>query len=100
MLSVLFAQLAAVTQEERGGGFTGPAHSSCQSTDHNGIHISNWTHKFQNKTGLDAKANSELYKSKQVCSAHASSTFYNLMNQIIFYGHHRQGQAITILPPR
>ncbi len=23
------------------------------------IHISNWTHKFQNKTGLNAKANSE-----------------------------------------
>ena len=33
------------------------------------IHISNWTHKFQNKTGLDAKANSELYKSNQVNSA-------------------------------
>ncbi len=32
------------------------------------IHISNWTHKFQNKTGLDGKANSELYKSNQVCS--------------------------------
>jgi hypothetical protein len=32
------------------------------------IHISDWTHKFQNKTGLDAKANSELYKSKPVCS--------------------------------
>jgi hypothetical protein len=32
------------------------------------IHISNQTHKFQNKTGLDAKANSELYKSKQVNS--------------------------------
>jgi hypothetical protein len=30
------------------------------------IHISDWTHKFQNKTGLDAKANSELYKSNQV----------------------------------
>jgi hypothetical protein len=30
------------------------------------IHISNWTHKFQNKTGLDAKANSELYKSNRV----------------------------------
>jgi hypothetical protein len=28
-----------------------------------------WTHKFQNKTGLDAKANSELYKSNQVNSA-------------------------------
>jgi hypothetical protein len=34
------------------------------------IHISNWTHKFQKKTGLDAKANSELYKSNRVCSAH------------------------------
>ncbi len=32
------------------------------------IHNSNWTHKFQNKTGLDAKANSELYKSNQVNS--------------------------------
>ena len=32
------------------------------------IHISNWTHKFQNRTGLDAKANSELYKSNRVCS--------------------------------
>ncbi len=34
------------------------------------IHISNWTHKFQNKTGLDAKANSELYKSNRVCSVY------------------------------
>jgi len=34
------------------------------------IHISDWTHKFQNKTGLDAKDNSELYKSNQVISAH------------------------------
>ncbi len=32
------------------------------------IHISNWTHKFQNQTGLDAKANSELYKSNWVNS--------------------------------
>ncbi len=32
------------------------------------IHISNWTHKFQNRTGLDAKANSEFYKSNRVCS--------------------------------
>ncbi len=32
------------------------------------IHISDWTHKFQNKTGLDAKANSELYKSNRVNS--------------------------------
>jgi hypothetical protein len=33
------------------------------------IHICDRTHKFQNKTGLDAKDNSELYKSKQVNSA-------------------------------
>ncbi len=33
------------------------------------IHISNWTHKFQNQTGLDAKANSEVYKSNWVNSA-------------------------------
>ncbi len=32
------------------------------------IHISNWTHKFQKRTGLDAKANLELYKSNRVCS--------------------------------
>ncbi len=32
------------------------------------IHISNWAHKFQNRTGLDAKTNSELYKSNLVCS--------------------------------
>ena len=32
------------------------------------IYISDWIHKFQNKTGLDAKANLELYKSKRVCS--------------------------------
>jgi hypothetical protein len=32
------------------------------------IHISDWTNKFQNKTGLDAKAISELYKSNRVNS--------------------------------
>jgi hypothetical protein len=32
------------------------------------IYISDWIHKFQNKTGLDAKANLELHKSKRVCS--------------------------------
>jgi hypothetical protein len=36
------------------------------------IYISDWIHKFQNKTGLDAKANLELYKSKRVCSAVAT----------------------------
>jgi hypothetical protein len=42
------------------------------------IHISNWTHKFQNKTGLDAKANSELYKSNRVCSAVWRKTYPKL----------------------
>ncbi len=37
------------------------------------IYISDWIHKFQNKTGLDAKANLELYKSKRVCSVHCKS---------------------------
>ncbi len=32
------------------------------------IHISNWIHKFQYETGLDSKANLELYKSNRVCS--------------------------------
>jgi hypothetical protein len=36
------------------------------------IHISSWTHKFQNRTGLDAKTNSELYKSNRVCSVEVS----------------------------
>ncbi len=38
------------------------------------IHISTWTHKFQNRTGLDAKANSELYKSNRVCSVECPRT--------------------------
>ena len=38
------------------------------------IHISDQTHKFQNKTGLDAKDNSELYKSKQVNSEAAETS--------------------------
>ncbi len=37
------------------------------------IHISNWTHKFQNRTGLDVKANLEFYKSNRVCSAEEAS---------------------------
>jgi hypothetical protein len=44
-----------------GGGFTGLAHHSCQSTDHNGnsyFQLDTYS-KFQNRTGLDAKANSE-----------------------------------------
>jgi hypothetical protein len=34
------------------------------------IYISDWTHKFHHKTGLDAKANSELYKSNRVNSVY------------------------------
>ncbi len=69
MLIELFAPLAAVTEEERGA--LRLAHNSCQSTSQitMEIYISDWIHKFQNKTGLDAKANLELYKSKRVCSA-------------------------------
>ena len=33
------------------------------------IHISDWTRECQNKTGLNAKANSEFYKSNRVNSA-------------------------------
>jgi hypothetical protein len=51
-----------------GGGFTSLARRSCQSQITMEIHMSIWTHKFQNKTGLDAKANSELYKSNRVNS--------------------------------
>ncbi len=54
------------------GGSTGLARHSCQSQITIEIHISDWTHKFQNKTGLDAKANSELYKSNRVNSAYKS----------------------------
>jgi hypothetical protein len=42
------------------------------------IYNSDWIHKFQNKTGLDAKANSELYKSKRVCSACKNLRFFVL----------------------
>ncbi len=44
------------------------------------IHISDWTHKVQKKTGLDAKANSELYKSNRVNSVgNLSSAFENIL---------------------
>jgi hypothetical protein len=46
------------------------------------IYISDWINKFQNKTGLDAKANLELYKSKRVCSARNHSPV-RLSNQRI-----------------
>ena len=65
------AQLAAVTEEERGGLYWPgpqqlPVHTPQITIE---VYISDWIHKFQNKTGLDAKANLELYKSKRVCSA-------------------------------
>jgi hypothetical protein len=79
------AQLAAATEEERGAlsleklnggeGGTGLACHSCQSQITMEIHISDWTYKFQNKTGLDAKANSELYKSNRVNSVLTLLTF-------------------------
>jgi hypothetical protein len=67
---MLIAQLAAVTEEGRGGLYWPgpqqlPVHTPQITME---IYISDWIHKFQNKTGLDAKANLELYKSKQVCS--------------------------------
>ncbi len=51
-----------------GGGLMGWATTAASLQITMEIHISNWTHKFQNRTGLDAKANSELYKSNRVCS--------------------------------
>ncbi len=64
-------QLSRKKREEKlngggGGGAWPTTAASPQITME--IHISNWTHKFQNKTGLDAKANSEFYKSNRVCS--------------------------------
>jgi hypothetical protein len=47
------------------------------------IHISGRTHKFQNKTGLDAKDNSELYKSKQVNSVEILQILVKLLNVVL-----------------
>jgi hypothetical protein len=55
-------------KRERGGGLLAWPTTAASPQITMEIHISDWTHKFQNKTGLDAKANSELYKSKRVCS--------------------------------
>jgi hypothetical protein len=44
------------------------------------ILISDRTHKFQNKTGLNAKDNSELYKSKQVNSVGCPSKQVSIRN--------------------
>jgi hypothetical protein len=66
-------QLAAVTyskKREGGGGlyWPGPQQLPVHRLQME-IHISDWTYKFQNKTGLNAKAYSELYKSRWVNSA-------------------------------
>ncbi len=67
-------QLSRKKREEklnggRGGGAILAWHTTAASPQITmEIHISNWTHKFQNKTGLNAKANSELYNSNRVCS--------------------------------
>ncbi len=59
-----------------GGAFlAGPTTAASQQITME-IHISDWTHKFQNKTGLDAKANSELYKSNRVNSAPIDFAFF------------------------
>jgi hypothetical protein len=61
-------QLSRMKREGRGGGGLAWPTTAASLQITMEIHISHWTHKFQNKTGLDAKANSELYKSKRVCS--------------------------------
>ncbi len=63
-----------------GGGFTGLAHHTTAASPQitMEIHISNWTHKFQNRTGLDANTNSELYKSNRVCSVEVLTKCHNL----------------------
>ncbi len=47
------------------------------------IYISDRTHKFQSKTRLDAKANSELYKSKRVCSVVQYTVHYSTLYSIV-----------------
>ena len=51
------------------------------------IYISDWIHKFQNKTGLDAKANSELYKSKRVCSADSACKMIRRVTHYLLQQH-------------
>ncbi len=57
-------QLSRKKREEKlngGGGVLAWPNTAASPQITMEIHISNWTHKFQNKTGLDAKANSELH---------------------------------------
>ncbi len=71
------AQLAAVKEEERGGALLAwpTTADSPHSTDHNG---NLYFRLDKNKTGLDAKANLELYKSKRVCSVVISIYIFTL----------------------
>ncbi len=46
------------------------------------MHISNWTHKFQNRSGLDAKTNSELYKSNRVCSVYYDESLKSYLHSL------------------
>jgi hypothetical protein len=48
------------------------------------IHISNWTHKFQKRSGLDAKADLELYKSNRVCSVVANLCTVRYRSQLVY----------------
>ncbi len=57
-----------LSRRKKGGGLLAWPTTAANPQITMEIHISDWTRKFQNKTGLDAKANSELYKSKRVCS--------------------------------
>jgi hypothetical protein len=69
--------------EGGGGGFTGSPTTAASLQIAMEIHISNWTHKFQKRTGLDAKANLELYKSNRVCSV-GYNDFNNLVLPSLF----------------
>ncbi len=46
------------------------------------ILIFNWTHKFQKRTGLDAKANLELYKSNRVCSVFTGANTCSILTHV------------------
>ncbi len=63
-------QLSRKKREKKGGALLAWPTTAASPQITIEIHISNWTHKFQNRTGLDAKANSELYKSNRVCSVY------------------------------
>jgi hypothetical protein len=62
------AKIVTFSETFLSNAFTGLAIPAASPQITMEIHISDWIHKFQNKTGLDAKANSELYKSNQINS--------------------------------